>query len=177
MGGRPGRDGLASVSFPNSVREVSTEAVEIETPLLYERREIKARLGRGGAVAGRGRRGAGDAGRSGGRRGPASTIVFSGSGGRFTEPPHGVLGGMPGSIARILVDGEPVDPASLGNSPEVHFRGDQTLTVELPGGGGYGDPARRDPRLVEEDLRGGYISRERAIQDYGYDPDDGTSPA
>ena len=170
MGGRPGRDGLASVSFPNSVREVSTEAVETETPLLYERREIR----RDSGGAGQWRGGAGEVlvmrAVPGGDVDPESAVVFSGSGGRFTEPPHGVLGGSPGSIARILVDGEAVDPASLGNSPEVHFRADQVLTVELPGGGGYGDPGRRDPRLVEEDLRGGYISRERAIKDYGYDP-------
>ncbi len=171
MGGRPGRDGLASVSFPNSVREVSTEALETETPLLYERREIECDSG----GAGRWRGGAGEVlvmrAVPGGDVDPASTIVFSGSGGRFTEPPHGVLGGSPGSIARILVDGVPVDPAVLGNSPEVHFRADQVLTVELPGGGGYGDPRQRDPRLVEEDLRGGYISEEAAVRDYGFNPD------
>ncbi len=176
MGGRPGRDGLASVSFPNSVREVSTEAVETETPLLYERREIICDSG----GAGQWRGGPGEVlvmrAVPGGDVDPGSAIVFSGSGGRFTEPPHGVLGGSPGAIARILVDGEPVDPASLGNSPEVHFRADQVLTVELPGGGGYGDPRRRDPRLVEEDLRGGYISRERALRDYGYRSEVETGP-
>ncbi|MCE2405517.1 MAG: hydantoinase B/oxoprolinase family protein [Dehalococcoidia bacterium] len=177
MGGRPGRDGLASVSFPNSVREVSTEAVETETPLLYERREIMCDSG----GAGQWRGGAGEVlvmrAVPGGDVAPGSVIVFSGSGGRFTEPPHGVLGGSPGAIARILVDGEAVDPASLGNSPEVHFRADQVLTVELPGGGGYGDPRRRDPRLVQEDLRGGYISRERALRDYDYQPEVETGPA
>jgi N-methylhydantoinase B len=64
-----------------------------------------------------------------------------------------------------------MDPAILGNSPEVHFRADQVLTVELPGGGGYGDPRQRDPRLVEEDLHGGYISEEAAVRDYGFNPD------
>ena len=171
MGGRPGRDGLASVSFPNSVREVSTEVLETETPLFYEKREIKCDSG----GPGRWRGGPGEElvirAVPGGDVDASSTIVHSGSGGRFTEPPHGVLGGSPGSIARILVDGAPVDPATLGNSPEVHFRADQVLTVELPGGGGYGDPLERDPKLVEWDLRGGYISREAALRDYGYDPD------
>ena len=40
MGGRPGDDGLASVSFPYNVRDVSIEWSEMETPVLYEAREL-----------------------------------------------------------------------------------------------------------------------------------------
>jgi N-methylhydantoinase B len=35
------------------------------------------------------------------------------------------------------------------------------------GGGGLGDPLARDPQLVLEDVRDGYVSRERAAKDYG----------
>ena len=172
MGGRPERDGLASVSFPNSIREVSTEGLEIETPLFYEKREI--RCDSGGAGQWRGGLGEELVMRAvpGGDVDPGKEIVFSGSGGRFREPPQGVLGGKPGSRAQILIDGVAVDPAILGNSPEVHFRSDQKLTVILAGGGGYGDPRKRDPKLVAADLKNGYISKEAASRDYGYAPDD-----
>ena len=40
IGGRPGDDGLASVSFPYNVRDVSIEWSEMETPVLYEAREL-----------------------------------------------------------------------------------------------------------------------------------------
>ena len=70
------------------------------------------------------------------------------------------------------MDGEPLDPAALGNSPEVHFRSDQTHTIILPGGGGYDDPHKRDLELIEADLKNGYISREAAVRDYGYAPDE-----
>src|SRR5260370_17532235 len=40
MGGRPGMDGLASVSFPYNVRDVSVEWAELETPIFFERREL-----------------------------------------------------------------------------------------------------------------------------------------
>ena len=172
MGGRPGRDGLASVSFPNSVREVSTEGLEIETPLLYEKREIRCDSG----GAGQWRGGLGEelvmGAVPGGDVDPGKAIVFSGSGGRFREPPQEVLGGRPGSKAQVLLDGEAVDPATLGNSPEVHFRSDEKLTIILPGGGGYGDPRKRDPEHVADDLKNGYISKEAAIRDYGYAPVD-----
>lgn len=35
------------------------------------------------------------------------------------------------------------------------------------GGGGFGDPLDRDPRLVIEDIRDDYVSVERAAKDYG----------
>ncbi|MYK73040.1 MAG: hydantoinase B/oxoprolinase family protein, partial [Acidimicrobiaceae bacterium] len=32
------------------------------------------------------------------------------------------------------------------------------LILELPGGGGFGDPARRDPAAAANDLAQGYVS-------------------
>jgi N-methylhydantoinase B/oxoprolinase/acetone carboxylase alpha subunit len=34
----------------------------------------------------------------------------------------------------------------------------ERIVIETPGGGGYSDPAARDPQLIEEDLRGGLLS-------------------
>ena len=39
---------------------------------------------------------------------------------------------------------------------EVVVDGD-TIRIETPGGGGYGDPAKRDPKLVARDRRRGYL--------------------
>jgi len=33
------------------------------------------------------------------------------------------------------------------------------LELRLPGGGGYGPPAGRDPELIARDLREGYVTR------------------
>jgi N-methylhydantoinase B len=41
------------------------------------------------------------------------------------------------------------------------------IRLTAPGGGGYGDPRERDPVLIEEDLREGYVSAESAERDYG----------
>jgi N-methylhydantoinase B len=43
------------------------------------------------------------------------------------------------------------------------------LVLELPGGGGMGDPYRRDRALVARDLRDGLITPEQAVADYGYE--------
>ncbi len=38
-----------------------------------------------------------------------------------------------------------------------------------PSGGGYGDPARRDPAAIRRDIEDGLLSREGARRDYpGY---------
>ena len=41
------------------------------------------------------------------------------------------------------------------------------LIVEMPGGGGYGDPFARDPALVARDLRYGLIEAAQAEAEYG----------
>ena len=43
----------------------------------------------------------------------------------------------------------------------------ERLVLELPGGGGYGDPAERDPAAVAEDVLDGLITVRDAECDYG----------
>ena len=40
------------------------------------------------------------------------------------------------------------------------------LIVEMPGGGGMGDPQTREPGLVAGDVRAGLVTRESAARDY-----------
>ena len=44
--------------------------------------------------------------------------------------------------------------------------GGDYIRLELPGGGGFGDPAERDPVQVALDVADGLISREIAVRDY-----------
>ncbi len=44
--------------------------------------------------------------------------------------------------------------------------GGDFIRLELPGGGGFGDPAERDPEQVALDVADGLISRETALRDY-----------
>ena len=52
----------------------------------------------------------------------------------------------------------------------VAFQPGDRIRLWTPGGGGYGDPQQRDPALIEEDLREGYVSAESARRDYGHRP-------
>jgi N-methylhydantoinase B len=162
MGARPGRDGLASVSFPYNVRDVSVEWSELETPLHFEKRELIADSG----GAGRWRGGLGEEMViRAGRVDPTKPIVLSGSAGRMQFPPAGAFGGGPGGFGRIDVDGKPITPTS---SPEVIFTSRDVVRLVLPGGGGNGPPGERDRALVESDLRNGYVTPDGAKRDYGW---------
>jgi N-methylhydantoinase B len=166
MGGRPGRDGLAAVSFPYNVRDVSIEWSETETPILYEARELIPDSGGAGEFRG----GLGQQlvlrAYPGGVA-PGSALVLSGSAGRMRFAPKGTSAGRDGAIARIEVNGEPIRPTS---SPEFEFREGDVVRLALPGGGGHGGPARRDPAAVAADLADGYVTPEGAARDFGYDP-------
>jgi N-methylhydantoinase B len=43
----------------------------------------------------------------------------------------------------------------------------QRVRLETPGGGGYGDPLKRDPARVARDVRFGYVTPAVARSEYG----------
>jgi N-methylhydantoinase B len=164
MGGRPGADGLAAVSFPYNVRNVSVEWAETETPVLFLRRELIADSGGPGECRG----GLGEelaltveptADVS-----EASPLTLSGSAGRMRYPAEGVAGGWPGSRGSIEVNGE-VIPAT--SAPDVQFRPGDVLRLRTPGGGGHGAPADRPIAAIDADLSDGYITSAAAGEPYG----------
>jgi N-methylhydantoinase B len=57
-------------------------------------------------------------------------------------------------------------PPLVSKVTDVKIRRGQKVRLETPGGGGFGDPATRDPQRVARDVRLGYISRGAAENDY-----------
>jgi N-methylhydantoinase B len=166
MGGRPGEDGLASISFPYNVRDVSIEWSEMETPIIYEARELIPDSGGAGEFRG----GLGQElvlRAHEGHVAEGKPLVLSGSAGRMRFPPQGLLGGQSGSFGVISVNGEPIAPTS---SPEVRFNAGDIVSLKLPGGGGHGDPAKRDTSRTRSDLEAGYVTPAGARDDYGHEP-------
>jgi 5-oxoprolinase (ATP-hydrolysing)/N-methylhydantoinase B len=49
----------------------------------------------------------------------------------------------------------------------ITFEPGDRILLTAPGGGGYGNPAERDPAAVAEDVAEGYVSREAAKEIYG----------
>ncbi|MBX6740767.1 MAG: hydantoinase B/oxoprolinase family protein [Acetobacteraceae bacterium] len=156
-GARPRQDGLSATPFPSGVRNVPVEVTEAITPLVIWRKAL--RPGSGGA--GRQRGGLGQVMEIGSREDAPFGIFARFE--RVQHPPRGREGGRPGAPGRLSLRSGPVLRAK---GFQVVPKGDRLL-VEMPGGGGFGDPFARDPALVARDVRYGYLSIEEARRDYG----------
>ena len=82
---------------------------------------------------------------------------------RGVYPARGRSGGEAGAKGRLSL----ATGASLAiKGLQIIPAGDR-LIVEMPGGGGYGDPFARDPALVARDVRYGLIEPAQAEGEYG----------
>jgi N-methylhydantoinase B len=87
---------------------------------------------------------------------------------RGKYPPFGVNGGGPAMLNRFVyeTDSGEATPPLVSKVTDVKIKRGQKVRLETPGGGGFGDPATRDPERVARDVRFGYISRGAAKNDY-----------
>jgi N-methylhydantoinase B len=156
MGAHPKLDGLAATPFPSGVKGIAVEVTEAITPLVVWKKELRADSGGGGTLRG----GLGQVMEIGSRE-DAPFAIFA----RFQRvdyPARGRNGGKDGAAGIVrLKSGAMLK--SRGN--QVIPAGDR-LIVEMPGGGGLGDAAKRDPALVAQDLRNGFISEKSAREVY-----------
>src|SRR5262249_33696756 len=106
----------------------------------------------------------------------APEITVSHVGDRHKLPPWGLFGGRPAKLASTLF--RPAGRNDWGTACEVYGKvspskfanlrlhhGDR-VRISTPGGGGWGDPARRPAEKLAEDLREGYVTAEAARRDY-----------
>ncbi len=97
---------------------------------------------------------------------PAAVVYRSD---RAIIAPAGLAGGRDGGPSRfVLAPGTP-EARVMPSSCRLDLDAGTTFAVRGAGGGGYGDPARRDRERLERDLEEGYVSREGARRDYGDD--------
>ena len=81
---------------------------------------------------------------------------------RIHHAPKGYDGGMDGAKATVVLStGE-----ALMQKGTRDLGADTEIVLNLPGGGGLGDPADRDPALIERDIRYQIVSPEAAERDY-----------
>jgi N-methylhydantoinase B len=85
---------------------------------------------------------------------------------RAKFPPNGVAGGKPGSRSRFVIrlgsKGERETPAS----GRYDLHAGERFLLQSAGGGGYGDPEKRDHASLARDIAEGYVSAEAAKRDY-----------
>jgi N-methylhydantoinase B len=155
-GARPGKDGLDVTAFPSGVRTIPVEATESVAPVMFRRREF--REGSGGA--GKYRGGLGQIIELGGADDMPVAMLCNFE--RINNPARGRDGGGEGAPGKVtLVSGKPIRSKGRQTIPGGDF-----IRLELPGGGGFGDPAGRDPDQVALDVADGLITAATAREAY-----------
>ena len=86
---------------------------------------------------------------------------------RTESRPWGVFGGRAARPARFYRNPETAKETTLASKSTTTLDPGDVVSVQTPGGGGYGDPLERDPEAVLEDVRDGKVSVARAEGAYG----------
>lgn len=159
-GGRAGCDGAEGMAPVMNCANIPVEVHETNNPILVRRLEYIADTGGAGEFRG------GCGLRKDVELRDAAVVTLLGD--RHKFPPYGLEGGKPGTPARTLLvrDGKEVE---LGSKEVKVLEPGDILSFRLAGAGGYGDPGKRDRRLIEADIRNGYVTREAAAEQYGHD--------
>ncbi len=160
-GASAGSDGADVVDgYVGNCANVPVELLEVDFPFM---RVEEYSLRRGSAGAGE-RRGGLGARRV--YRILEDEVTFNSYSDRFKFAPWGLFGGGKAKNSRFTIerDGELISLPSKGNV--VLKKGDR-LIIETAGGGGYGDPLKRDRDLLAREVAQGLISASEAAEIYG----------
>jgi N-methylhydantoinase B len=86
---------------------------------------------------------------------------------RTTCAPWGLFGGKAAEVGSVTVHSPESDPIFITKVTQTPVRKGTCVTFLTAGGGGAGDPFDRPAGDVARDVEMGYVSVERALQDYG----------
>lgn len=165
LGGNPEADGLDHANAPLSTAIIPpVEVLEASYPVRFTQWALRT-----------------DSGGPGLHRGGLGAVYeievladraqISTFGERARESPPGASGGRPAAANVISYETDDgwAQPALGAKVVGIELRRGRRLRIESPGGGGWGEPQRRDPSRVHRDVRLGYVSRAAAHDEYGID--------
>jgi N-methylhydantoinase B len=156
MGGRQGLDGIdgVQVHITNS-SNLPIESLENEFPLMVTVYELITDTGGPGQHRG------GMGIRRGIKAINGSRPIVTAATERHDTSPWGLLGGKEGMRGSVTIGDE-----TKGRFYQ-RILDEETVLVETPGGGGYGDPFCRDIDAVRKDVLEERVSVHSALHDYG----------
>lgn len=147
MGARPGLDGLSATAFPSGVMTMPIEATEQTGPIVVWRKELRPGSGGDGEFRG----GLGQIIEI--EAAPGHEFDFSAMFDRVGNAAQGRDGGGDGAPGTVALD----DGTRMKPKGWQHVPAGRRLMLELPGGGGFGDPARRMSQARQADMAKGYV--------------------
>ena len=152
-GAHPAKDGVNALSSGmHNNSNIPIEMIEAQAPLTITRYELLA-----------------DSGGTGARRGGLGLLrewrvdsprcFFTANMDRFVHAPYGLAGGGPASTGKLVLTRDGAECPLPPKSDNVPLQQGDRVRLETSGGGGFGDPAARDPAAWARDLALGYVTR------------------
>ena len=141
------RDGISCLGWPGNTSSTPIELSERIAPFRIKYKRLRADSGGPGEFRG----GLGQEILFENRS--ESPIAVSFLTEHILYPPLGIAGGRPAACGILEINGK----SAHAKRQHVINKGD-TILLATPGCGGLGDPKRRNPARVEEDLKQGYIT-------------------
>ena len=162
-GGHPEGDGLNHGNAPISTATIPPlEILEAAYPVMFTQWALRPDSG----GPGRHRGGLGAVYEIELLEESADAFIFA-ERGKYAPP--GVVGGGTGALNRFSY--EQADgfhtPPFVSKMVGIKLEKGRRVRLETPGGGGYGPAGERDPAVVADDVRLGYVTRDAAARDYG----------
>ncbi len=140
-------------------KDIPVEIVEALYPIRIDELSLRADFG----GAGRARGGLGTVRRCTVLDDAKLTVAWE----RTTCAPWGLFGGKAAEVGSVTVYPPGSDPVSITKVTQTPVRKGTRVTFLTAGGGGVGDPFERPVLDVARDVETGFVSVERALQDYG----------
>jgi len=162
-GGSPVGDGISNGCSTIGISKTPPlEVMEQYYPILFE--EYSLHEGSGGAGEQRGGFGVNYTIRL--RRGDARASMVMDHG---RVGPQGALGGSDGGVNTVAIDQRGVEyrPPHLSKDQDIQLAPGDRIRVSTPGGGGFGDPFKREPAKVAKDVARGYYTVAQVEKLYG----------
>jgi N-methylhydantoinase B len=163
-GARPTKDGRdGQDSHLARFKNTPIEAVELEYPVRIERYELLPDSGGAGEFRGA-------LGLRRDIRILIDDVTWARYGDRQKFGAFGLFGGKEGAKGQFVLNpGTAQERVMKSKGLDVLDNGD-VVSLRLPGAGGYGDPSKRDPNALAQDIRDGKVSPEQAKKEYGFLP-------
>jgi N-methylhydantoinase B len=152
-GGTPENDGNDGLTNPASLAaNIPVEVAEAEFPIRIERYGLVP-----------------DSGGAGEHRGglavervwrcltPGTSLIVRSD--RAAHAPYGLQGGAPGALSSNVLIHPDGSEEVLPSMFSITIQPGDVYVHRTAGGGGWGDPARRDPQAIESDLADGKVTR------------------
>jgi N-methylhydantoinase B len=165
-GASPEADGMHAVQVHiTNTSNLPVEALEHAFPLLVQRYQLVPDSGGPGKFRG-------GLGVLRAVRVLQGEATFSAHGDRHEQPARGAAGGSGGGLGAYVITDPMGDRRRVPSKVSgLTLSPGSLVEIRTPGGGGYGRPGERDPRLLRRDVENGIVSADEAREAYGFDPD------